>query len=166
MKFFLVIAAFKTMLMSSTAAQLTNLKIDSKWRIKYDAKEWSYIYLKPMAGISANVFENKKEKIKVILQRETHSDNVANSQNLIASKCAEAHNYYAKNFSGSAEVVVIANKKICYIQYKNVSGNLSHQFVYPEPSVSKNYDLYSYAWNSEDQKSKEVVTTFLKGILK
>ena len=166
MKFSLI---FITSIILSTqcfASQLTNLKIDSVWRVKYDAKEWSYIYLKPSVGISSNIFEHRKEKIKIILQRETHVDNSLSSQNLVKEKCDESNKFYASNFSGSAQVMTINNKKVCYIEYKNVSGELAHQIVYPEPSKTRNYDLYSYAWNSSDRKSREVVVNFLKGFLR
>lgn len=166
MKFSCLFATLIIMSSNCHASQLTDLKIDSKWRVKYDSKEWSYIYLKPMAGISSNVFEHRKDKIKVILQRETHSGDNSNNQKLVADKCAEAHQYYAKNFSGSAEVLTINNKRVCYIEYKNVSGELSHQFVYPEPSKTRNYDLYSYAWSSSDRKSKDTVINLLKGFLR
>ncbi|MGZ3790059.1 MAG: hypothetical protein ACXVLQ_16095 [Bacteriovorax sp.] len=147
------------------AVQLTDLKIDAKWRVKYDPKEWSYIYLKPTLGISPNIFEHRKEKIRVVLQKESHLDGTSDYQKLVESKCAEGNQYYSKKASGHAELVSINNKKICYIEFRNASGEMIHQFVYPELSKAQNYDLYSYAWKSNNDRSKEIVSHFLKGFL-
>ncbi|MDD4976780.1 MAG: hypothetical protein PHY93_20665 [Bacteriovorax sp.] len=150
---------------NSFATKLTDLKIDAKWMVKYDPNEWSYIYLKPTLKISPNIFEYRKDKIRVVLQRETHFDEAVDYQKLVERKCAEANQYYSKKASGHSEIVNINFKKVCYIEYKNVSGEMTHQFVYPELSQNKSYDIYSYGWNSNNHKSKEIVINFLKGFL-
>ena len=168
MRFFmnvLLALLFATISTKSYATKLTDLKIDSKWKVKYDPAEWNYVYLKPTLNISSNIFEYRKDKIRIVLQREAHFDEAADYQKLVEKKCIEAHQYYSKKQLGHAEIVNINNKKICYIEYQNISGEMGHQFVYPELSKNKNYDIYSYGWNSNNRKSKEIVTNFLKGFL-
>ncbi len=147
------------------AIQYTNLKIDSHWMVKYDPQEWSYIYIKPLAGVSPNLFEHKKGKIRIVLQKESHQDEVLSYKELLEKKCEEVNQYYTRKLSGFSEIITINNKKVCYLEFKNVSGEMTRQFLYPELSKNKNYDLYSYGWNSSDIKSKEIVINFLKGFL-
>jgi hypothetical protein len=153
------------MLTNSSAAPLTELKIDTKWRVKYNPKEWSYLYLKPLGGVSSNIFEHRKDKIRIVLQKESHLDEISDYQKLIEKRCAESNKYYSKNASGYAEVVKVNKKNICYIEFKNAAGEIIRQFVYPDLNKPRNYDLYSYAWNSNNQKTKETVTNFLKGFV-
>jgi hypothetical protein len=165
MKLLLLVWVLFIISTNSFATKLTDLKIDAKWRIKYDPNEWSYIYLKPTLNISSNIFEHRKEKIRVILQRETHFDEALDYQKLLEKKCGEANQYYSKKYLGHTEIVNVNTKKVCFIEYKNASGEMSHQFVYPELSQNKSYDIYSYGWNSNNHKSKEIVINFLKGFL-
>jgi hypothetical protein len=161
--FFSVIIVFIST--NSFAAQLTDLKISSNWKVKFNPNEWSYVYLKPLRAVSPNIFEHRKEKFNVILQKETHFDGTGDYQKLLENKCSIANESYSKSSQGFAEVVKINKKNVCYIEFKNAKGETTRQFVYPELSASKNYELYSYGWNSKNIKSKAIVINFLKGFL-
>ena len=149
----------------SFGEQLTDLKIDNNWKVKYDQKEWSYVYIKPLKKVSPNLFVHKKEKIRIILQRESHISQVFDYQKILENKCAEGNQYYSRKAKGHAEVVSINKRKVCYVEFKNASGESIRQYVYPEKNNNNNYDLYSYGWNSNNEKSKELVIGFLKGFL-
>lgn len=145
-------------------ASMTQVKIDANWKIKYNQNEWSYLFLKPAAPISSNIFENKKDKFKLVLQKEAHIDETQ-SKNLIEEKCQEANKYYS-NKNGSAKLELIKNTKFCFIEYKNLNGTISRQFVTPENLNSRAYDLYSYAWLSSNEQSKDQVIKFIERNLK
>jgi len=142
------------------------LKIDPSWKIKFDNTVWDYTYLKSFNAISPHVLTHKKENFKLILQRETHVENQTDLSALVAKKCGEANQYYAKEKSGSARVEKINGTKLCYIEYKNASEQTVREFVYPEKSAGKNYDLFTYVWNSKDAQTKQMVADFLKGFVK
>jgi len=151
-------------ILTAHAASLTNLKIDSNWKIKYNPSLWNYVYLKQTQNISSNIFENKKEKFKLMLQKEERISTVKNDPELLEKKCAEAKKIFSQ-YQGSSEIVTINSKKTCYIEYSSEKGKMIHQFVYPQFKSESTYDLLSYGWISSDKKTKESVKAFLKGFL-
>lgn len=146
--------------------EVINIKIENNWNVKYDPKVWNFFYAKPFSQISSNMFINSKEKLKLILQKETHFNGGENYHNLITNKCSEANKFYTRNKIGMANIEKINTTEICYLEYKNKNQKLIRQFVYPSSEKSKTYNLYSYGWTSELKNSKMVVSTFLKGFLK
>ena len=164
MKKFLIINIFISTL--TYASSLKEIKLDPSWKIKFDSNQWSYEYLKPFNGISSHLLENKKEKFKLVLQKETHSDNNSDTETLLKNKCAESNLYYQKNREGTATVETINKTLTCYIEYKNISGNKISEFVFPQKSSTKNYELLTYVWISPSEKAKNEVINFLKGNVK
>jgi len=152
--------------LSSWANQLTDLKVDSNWKIKYDPTQWNYIYFKQASSISSNIFEHKREKIRLILQKETHLNPSPGNKNLMADECLKAHQYFSKNFNGNATKVTINSTELCYVEYKNISGDTNHEFLYPDSYKTRSYDLLTYTWKSKNPATKEIVINFLKGFLK
>jgi len=163
----LILPLFLILMNQAWAAPvMKELKIDPGWKIKFDSTDWDYTYLKSFNAISSHVLSHKKENFKLILQRETHAENQGDLAALVSRKCSEANQYYSKEKSGAARVEKINGKKLCYIEYKNASGETIREFVYPEKSSGKNYDLFTYVWNSKDQQSIQTVAGFLKGFVK
>jgi hypothetical protein len=147
-------------------SSMKELKIDSTWKGKFDSNEWDYIYLKSMNAISTNVFENKKEKFKLILQKETHYSDVKNYADLVDKNCESVGKRYEEKNIGKSEIINIKNKKICYIEYKNFEGIIVRQFVYPELNKSNSYELFTYTWQATNLSTRDSVSKFVQGFLK
>lgn len=142
-------------------ANVSTLKIDPTWKIKYDQSVWKYLFLKPTAPISSNVFEHKREKFKLILQKESHL-NFSDSKDLISEKCSEANAFYSTK-NGKALIENIKGKNFCYIEYKNSQKNIVRQYVYPDGTKKSSYELLSYAWVSDKEDTKKEVIKFIEG---
>jgi hypothetical protein len=119
-----------------------------------------------MNAISTNVFENKKEKFKLILQKETHYSDVKNYADLVDKNCANVGKNYEEKNIGKSEIINIKNKKICYIEYKNPEGILVRQFVYPELNKTNSYELFTYTWQAANLATRNSVSKFVQGFLK
>lgn len=166
MKFTFIAFCLMFSLSSVFAGQLTELKIDFDWKIKYDSTEWNYTYFKEARPISGHIFEHKIEKFRLILQKETHLNPNVSNQNLVNDQCSQAHKYYSAKFGGKAQVIRLNKIETCYVEYKKTGNTLFHQFLIPENTKKASYELFSYSWNSESTHSKELVEKFLKGFLK
>lgn len=158
--------SFSFMEVTHASISIKELRLDNSWSIKYDSNIWSYKYLKAFSGISPHLFENKKENFKLILQKETHTKNNEDFESLTNAECSAANLFYQQNKSGSASVESINGIKTCYINYKNTSGKTVQEYVYPEKTKGRNYEIYTYVWSSENAESKILVQSFLKGFIK
>lgn len=166
MKFTFIAFCLLLNLSSAFARPLTQLKIDFDWKIKFDSTEWDYTYFKEAQPISSHIFEHKVEKFRLILQKETHlNPNISNS-NLVSDQCSQANKHYSAKFGGKAQVIQLNKTETCYVEYKKKGNILFHQFLIPENTKKTSYELFSYTWNSESTRSKELVEKFLKGFLK
>ncbi len=166
MKFIVLIIALSVFSTGLLAGQLTNLKIDFDWRIKYDSSEWNYIYFKEASPVSGHIFEHKTEKFRLILQKETHINPHPSNKNLVQEQCAQANKYYFSKFNGSAQVVKLNKTDACFVEYKKNPTNVFRQYLIPENNKKTSYELFTYSWSSEGPRSKEFVEKFLKGFLK
>ncbi len=145
---------------------LSEIKIDQSWRVKYNAEEWSYKFVKIFSGITPHIFENKKENLRLVLQKETHLGRSLQEKSFVSNKCTEAQSFYSQNKSGRAFLEKINNTETCFIEYKNESGNSIFEYVVPQVSKGNSYELYTYAWTNDSKSGKSRVHNFLKEFLK
>ncbi len=148
------------------AIEVSELKIDNNWKVKYKKKNWTYLYLKPMGAITPHVLESKRSGLRVILQKESHVKSNTSLDKLVKNKCNEADSFYKKQRNGSALLETISNKPVCYIEYKNSMNNIISLYVFPEINKKANYELYTFSWQSSGLENKKEVSELIAESLK
>lgn len=154
--------AINTAYAATSLKELTVENLD----IKYDSNEWDYKFLKiPDPGFPS-YFENKKVKLKLIIERELVHENDGSMDSILNAKCAEADLLHKQDGAGFAKIENVNGVKTCYVKYKTMAGNLIRKFIIPESDMLKNNEIYTYTWTSASSKSKERVIKFLSGFIK
>lgn len=139
-------------------AGIQSVKLESNLKLKFDDSVWRYQYVKALSSVTPHILENKNQKdLKVIIQKETHSESVKDRKTLVAKKCEEANKFYRSSNQGSAKSLQIKNKTVCLIEQMK-PGKSSYQIIYPVHFSKNTYDLMSFAWHGTDEKNLKEVT--------
>lgn len=149
MKFIILLfSIFSTLAM----ADVQSVKIEKGIQLKFNDKDWKYQYVKALSMVTPHLFENTSHKdLKVIVQKETHSDRVADKKTFIENKCKDANKFYQDSKQGSAKSLQVKNKQVCFITMNKKEKN-TYQIVYPAKFNKDTYELLSFAWNDGDEK--------------
>lgn len=159
MKWFILFACFFSF---SAYAKIRQIKIDPGLQIKFEDKEWNYHYIKALSSITPHIFESKsKNEIKVVIQKEAHTDSGFGNSNLVQKKCGEADNFYRNSKQGSAKSFKIKNSTVCLIQFIKSDKN-NYQIIYPIHFHKSGYELLSFAWQSKDTNSVDEVSSLVR----
>lgn len=134
-------------------AGIQSVKLDADLKLRFDDASWNYQYIKVLSTVTPHILENKKDKnLRVIIQKETHSEVVKDKKKLVVKKCEEANSFYRGSGQGSAKSIQIKNTAVCLIEHNRKDKN-SYQIIYPKHFSKNTYDLMSFAWQAEDNKS-------------
>lgn len=145
------------LLVSTAFADIQSVKLESDLKLNFDDTSWNYHYVKVLSTVTPHILENKKDKnLRVIIQKETHSEIVKDKKSLVTNKCEEVNKFYRDSKQGSAKSIQIKNTSVCYIEHNKKDKN-SYQIIYPKQFSKSTYDLMSFAWQAIDDKGlKEV----------
>lgn len=146
---------------SEIMAGVETVKLEKGITLKFDNTNWVYQYIKVMSSITPHILENKIEKdLKVIVQKETHAMDSKTTKSLIEEKCTSANKFYQESNQGSAKIIEIKNKKVCFILLTKKENN-TYQILYPVNFSNASYDLLSFAWNARDEKDLKTVSALV-----
>ncbi|NOT77624.1 MAG: hypothetical protein HOP07_01325 [Bacteriovoracaceae bacterium] len=145
------------LLVPTAFAGIQSVKLGSDLKLNFDDTSWNYQYVKVLSTVTPHILENKKDKnLRVIIQKETHSEMVKDKKTLVTKKCEEANKFYRDSKQGSAKSIQIKNTSVCFIENNKKDKN-SYQIIYPKHFSKSTYDLMSFAWQASDDKNlKEV----------
>lgn len=161
----ILVALFMALNMAYASTSIKELTVENLI-IKYDSNEWEYKFLKiPDKGFPS-FFENKKVKLKLIIEREIVHENEGSMDSILNAKCAEADHLHQQDGAGFAKIETINGVKTCYVKYKTMAGSMIRKFIILESDMLKNNEIYTYTWTSASLKSKDRVTKFLSGFIK
>lgn len=157
MKFALFFILSLFFVSQQTMAITQKIKIESGIFLNFNDKKWNYQYVKALNLITPHIFESKVTKeLKVIIQKETHSEPVADKKKLVSEKCLAANKFYQNSKQGFAKSIQIKNKEVCLIEMAD-KDQKKFQIVYPVRFSKNSYDLISFAWKGSNEDTlKEV----------
>lgn len=158
MKFY---SALFVCLLSSTSlrADIVKINIDSGLYLKVNSDQWNYQYVKAMKAITPHIVESKSRKdLKVIIQKETHTDHVGDKKTFVAEKCKVANKFYQDSKQGSAKSMQIKNTDVCLIKMSKSNNEDSFQIIYPVKFTKNAYELMSFAWKVKGRSALEEVS--------
>lgn len=147
-------ALFFCLFISQTLkAEIVKINLEPGIFLKVNSAEWTYQYIKALSSVTPHIVESKTNKdLKVIVQKETHAEAVANKKLLVVEKCKAANKFYQESKQGSAKNIQIKNKDVCLIQMtKNDQNNF--QIIYPVRFSKNTYDLMSFGWKGKGESS-------------
>lgn len=145
----------------SAQAEIRKIKIDPKLQIKFNDKEWNYQFIQVLSTISPHIFESKtNSEVKVVIQKETHTDASSNKNNLVQKKCEEADKFYKQTGQGFAKNIKIKTQNVCLIQFAK-SEKTNYQIIYPVQFNKSGYELLSFAWQSKNSETVKEVSSLV-----
>lgn len=158
MKFHFVL--FVCLLSSATLkADIVKINIDSGLYLKVNSDQWNYQYVKAMKAITPHIVENKSRKdLKVIVQKETHTDGVGDKKTFVAEKCKAANKFYQDSKQGSAKDIKIKGTDVCLIHMPKANSEDSFQIIYPVRFSKNSYELMSFAWKEKGKSALDEVS--------
>ncbi len=139
----------------------SELKVNSRWSVRYDNKEWTYQYSKETSKITPYILKNDKFKITLFLQTEAHY-----TKNMISDKQLMTENCKSPNNDLKFVIEKINTTETCYIEYINLNNQTIAQYAFVNQTYKHSYDLNIYSWIKENEKQKEAVNKLLKGFIK
>jgi len=144
---------------ASLKADIVKINIDSGLYLKVNSDQWNYQYVKAMKAITPHIVESKNRKdLKVIIQKETHTDQVRNKKTFVAEKCKAANQFYQDSKQGSAKSIQIKNTDVCLIKMSRNNSEDSFQIIYPVKFNKNAYELMSFAWKVKGSSALDEVS--------